>query len=82
MKKWKLKLMREAASKLPQGKQMQKMLGADLLKKSPLMRLPNGDAIDPGKYYMTPVDKDNYRAVKKYFKMPEHKKELQNFRKP
>lgn len=60
MKKWKLKLMKEAAAKLPQGKQMVKRLGADMLKDNPLMKLPNGDAIDPKKYYMTPVDKSNY----------------------
>lgn len=76
MKKWKLKLMKEAAEKLPQGKQMQKRLGADMLKENPLAKLPNGLSIDPKQYYMAPIPKSNYRAVKKYFKNPENKKEL------
>lgn len=81
MKKWKLKLMKEAAKQLPQGKQMVKRLGADMLKENPLLKLPNGDAIDPKQTYMAPAPKSNYRAVKKYFKMPENKKELNEFRK-
>jgi hypothetical protein len=81
MKKWKLKLMKQAAEQLPQGKQMVKKLGADMLKENPLMKLPNGDTIDPKKYYMAPAPKSNFRAVKKYFKNPENRKELNDIKK-
>lgn len=73
--------MKQAAEKLPQGKQMIKILGADMLKKDPLLKLPNGDAIDPKQYYMAPAPKSNFRAVKKYFKNPENRKELNEIKK-
>lgn len=79
MKKWKLKKMKEAAAQLPQGKQLQKRLGADMLKENPLLKQPNGEAIDPKQYYMAPIPKSNYRAVKKFFKVSENKKELNKF---
>ena len=81
MKKWQLKLMKEAAAKLPHGKPLQKRLGADMLKENPLLKLPNGGDIDLKQTYMAPIPKSNYRAVKKYFKMPQNKKELDSIHK-
>lgn len=81
MKKWKLKLMKQAAEQLPQGKQMVRQLGADILKVNPVAKDNAGLPLDPKKYYMAPAPKSNFRAVKKYFKNPESRKELNEIKK-
>lgn len=47
MKKWKLKLMKQAAEQLPQGKQMVRQLGADILKVNPVAKDNAGLLLDP-----------------------------------
>lgn len=77
MKKWKLKAMKEAAKQLPQAKQYVKKSGADILKQDPLAKDKNGIDINPAIIYMVPAPKNTFRAVKKYFKKPENRNELQ-----
>lgn len=79
MKKWKLKKMKESAAQLPQAEQMQKILGADMLRLYPNYVAKNFIEVDPKKFYMVPVPKNNYRVVKKLFKAGQHKKELNKF---
>lgn len=68
--------MKQAAEQLPQGKQMVRQLGADILKVNPVAKDNAGLLLDPKQYYMAPAPKSNFRAVKKYFKNPENRREL------
>ena len=85
MKKKVLKAMKAAAKSLKQGGHVvfEKVKGDVLLAANP-NAMCNGEPVNKDKFYKRQAIKptSNYRAVKKYFKQPENRKQLHQLVRP